>query len=187
MGCNAPSVPKVVPGVLPPAYRRGHTVSRGFGEPQSYLLSVCWDGRGVGRAARRLRCVSGSMEAASVHVAFVLGADCRKCDRMDTPEAAPTRMSLVGQKHACRLLGQDGETNSVTRRNRCRRQPRSDRRKGQVLLRDFLQRSGDRRLAMLQSFEQTAAVGCCNGSAVQPPKLQLADVTHRGSRRKTAT
>jgi hypothetical protein len=40
---------------------------------------------------------------------------------------------------------------------------------------------------MLQSFEQTAVVGCCNGSAVKSPKLQLAEVTHRGSRRKTAT
>ena len=51
----------------------------------------------------------------------------------------------------------------------------------------FIQRSGDRRQAILQSFEQTAAVGCCNGSAVQSPKLQFAEIRHWGSRRKTAT
>ena len=78
---------KVVLGVLPPAYRREHTVSRGFGKPQCYWLSVRCDGPGVERAARRLHCVPGSMEATSVRVAFVLGADCRKCDREDTTEA----------------------------------------------------------------------------------------------------
>jgi hypothetical protein len=87
MGCNAPSVPKVVLGVLLPAYRREPTVSRGFGEQQYYLLSVRCDGPGVGRAARRLHCVSGSMEVTSVRIAFVLGADCRKCVRKDTTEA----------------------------------------------------------------------------------------------------
>ena len=89
---------------LPPAYRRGHTVSRGFGEPQSYLLSVCCDGRGVGRAARRLHCASGSMEATSVQVASVLGTACRKCDRADTTEARRLQSGAVQSTSAISAL-----------------------------------------------------------------------------------
>jgi hypothetical protein len=89
---------------LPPAYRRGHTVSRGFGEPQSYLLSVCCDGRGVGRAARRLHCASGSMEATSVQVASVLGTACRKCDRVDTTEARRLQSGAVQSTSAISAL-----------------------------------------------------------------------------------